>query len=63
MRVSCWGGFYLGICLRICLFIFFLRGGGELGPCLRCVGVYMWLFVYNIPTLVLCFFVMLSVLF
>ena len=31
MRVKCWGGFYLGIYLLICLFIFFL-GGGNWGP-------------------------------
>ena len=31
MRVSCWGGFYLGIYLLICLFIFFF-GGGNWGP-------------------------------
>ena len=37
------------------LFIFF-GGGGQLGSCLHCAGVYIWLCVSNIPTLVLCFF-------
>ena len=75
MSASGWSEWGLGLCglvagvvsiwvfVYLFAYLFFFGGGGQLGPCLRCVGVYMWLCVSNIPTLVLCFFVMLSVLF